>query len=269
MATPALPTATSTICGSSILPRTNGRGWVGAARSPVMVVVAIRGCTARWGQPQQGTSPAAARVLPPGSTAAAISGSLGAGAKMPTTVLAISTTCGSSIPQRTNGRGWVGAARCLVLVAAVLAFTARWVHLPKETSPGAATLRTPGPTAAVTSGSLGARAKMPTTVGAVSTTYGCSVLRRTNGRGWAEAGRCRCMAVMRACMAAWVCLPPGTFPAADLQLRVGSTAAGTYGFLGALDTMPTTMSVLSTTYGSISLLPRRYQCLPCPPIRTV
>jgi hypothetical protein len=79
--------APSTAFGSSILPLTNGRGWVEAVylRSILMV---NRECTARWEHLLPGISPEAGMAHSLGPTKAAISGSSEAAVMMPTVRLA-------------------------------------------------------------------------------------------------------------------------------------------------------------------------------------
>jgi hypothetical protein len=92
-----------------------------------------------------------------------------------------------------------------------------------------------GPTAAAISGSLGAKGSMPTAIWAISTTFGSSILPRTNGRGWAEAARSRTrMVASPECTARWERLPPETSPEAVPALRAGPTAAAISGSLGAI-----------------------------------
>ena len=175
--------AYSTTFGSSILPRTNGRGWAEAVR------LCSLACTAHWVRLPPETFPEDARMLRAEPIAAAISGSLGAMVRMPMEMLVLSTTFGSSIRSRTNGRGWAEAARSPSTLVVNLACMARWVRLPPETSPEAAFGLRVGSTAAAISGSLGAMASMPMEMVAISTIFGSSILPQTNGRGWGEAAR--------------------------------------------------------------------------------
>ena len=80
---------------------------------------------------------------------------------------------------------------------------------------------------------LAARAKLLISSMAISTTYGSSILPRTNGPGWAEAARCSNLVASPACTARWACLLPGTSPEAAIWLRAGPTAAAISGSLGA------------------------------------
>ncbi len=125
--------------------------------------------------------------------------------------------------------------------AASLECTARWVFLPPETLLETAAALRPGPTAAAISGSLGDMANdiNLSDNGGISTTYGNSILRLTNGRGWAEAARSVAMEASPACMARWERLLPETSPEAAMALRAGPTAAAISGSLAAMATMPT------------------------------
>jgi hypothetical protein len=134
-------TALSTTCGSSILPqlrqrlRANGHGWAEAAQ------LASPECTARWERLLPETFPETVLALRVRPTAAAISGSSGAMALMPTEMAAFSTIFGSSIDRSApteNGRGWVEAARCrrrAVTMAASPECTARWERLLPDQHP--------------------------------------------------------------------------------------------------------------------------------------
>ncbi len=84
-----------------------------------------------------------------------------------------STTFGSSILPQTNGHGWAEAARSSAMVASPEC-TARWVFLPQETSPQAASGLRVGPTGVAISGSLGGRPERP---------VGVSAARNPNGDG--------------------------------------------------------------------------------------
>ncbi len=189
-----------------------------------------------------------------GPTAAAISGSLGAIATMPTAIRAISTTFGSLTLPRTSGLGWAEAARypALQVLVARLEYTARWERLLPETSPEAALPLQAGPTAAAISGSLGARATL-TEIVSCSTTFGSSIPPRAYGPGWGEVAIC----FRPECTARWECLPPETSPDAGITRSDGPTAAAISGSLGAMAAMPATMKAISTTFGS-SILPRTY-----------
>ena len=228
--------ANSTTFGSTSLPRRNGHGWAEATRSPGGAA-AIPECTARWVYLLPGTSPEAANSLQSGPIAAAISGSLGALAMMPTTTVFCSTTFGSSILPLTNGRGLAAAARSLTAVYRPEC-TARWVRLLPGTSPEAALPLRAGPIAAAISGSLGARATLPAVIWAISTTFGSTILPQTNGRGWAEAARLAAMVAFPESTARWERLLPGTSPEAAWSLRAGLIAAAISGSLVAMATMP-------------------------------
>src|SRR5579863_9593088 len=96
--------AISTTYGSSIYPRTYGRGWAEATRSER--TVASLECTAHWERLPRETFREAAIPPRPGPTAAAIFGSSAAeGTIRQVPPGAISMTCGSSIPPPTNGPG--------------------------------------------------------------------------------------------------------------------------------------------------------------------
>ena len=253
---PASTLAFPTTFGSSILPQTNGLGWAEAAR--LAATMASPESTARWERPLPETSLEAADGPRAGPTAAAISGSLGAMATMPAALLAISTTCGSSIPPRINGRGWAEAARCLCAATQVTAASpvcmARWVYLPPVTSPEADIWLRVGPTAAAISGSLGALATMPTAIVAFETIFGSSILplaRTANGPGWAEAAR---TTRLPECTVRRERLPPETSPEAELAQSVGPTAAAISGSLEEKATTPAELPDRSTTFGS-SILP--------------
>src|ERR1035441_1503234 len=106
------------------------------------------------------------------------------------------------------------------------------------------------------SGSLGARAELPTELSAILTTLGSSIHPQTNGHGWEEAARQpvtqdhRAAAASPGFTARWLLLLLKTSPEVVGELRTGPTAAAVYGSLRALATMPTEMLATSTTFGS-------------------
>ena len=102
-------------------PSTNEWTWMGgsstmACDERLMASRCVRhvGNACCWKHPRRPSD-----TLRAGPTAAAISGSLGALATMPTATVYCSTTFGSSIPPRANGHGWAEAARSAARVPGV------------------------------------------------------------------------------------------------------------------------------------------------------
>ena len=148
--------------------------------------------TARWVRPLPQTFLEAATRVQPGPTRTAISGSLVALGTIPSApLLAILNDLWEFNPS-TNQWTWMGGSKTVPtapLNVGKPASTAHWERLLPETSPEAAMALQAGPTAAAISGSLGAWLRCQRQLLAISTTFGSSILPRTNGPGWAEAAR--------------------------------------------------------------------------------
>jgi hypothetical protein len=139
------------------------------------------------GTPAPGNIPAAELKQSALPTMRAIFGSLGVGATMARVAAASSTICGNSTLPQANGCGWAEAASLTTIL--IRACTAHWECLLPVTCREIAPTQPPGLTAMATSGFLGAEAHKPTGNRNGSTTFGSSIPRPWNGRGWAEAVR--------------------------------------------------------------------------------
>jgi hypothetical protein len=150
----------------------------------------------------------------------------------------------STIPSCASERAVVASPEC----------TARWERLLPETSPEAAIPLRAGPTAAAISGSSGALATMPTAILAISTTFGSSILPRTNGRGWAEAARWRLQPGVYGTLGAPAA---GNIPGGRSDASSWTDSSGNFWLFGGLgnDANGGTWAS-STTFGS-SILPRQ------------
>jgi hypothetical protein len=96
-------------------PSTNQWAWMGGSNSVVLLAFGVEygrpGVYGTLGTPAAGNTPGGRERLPPGPTAAAISGFSGVRALTTPTTSAISTISGSSTRPPTNGDGWAEAIR--------------------------------------------------------------------------------------------------------------------------------------------------------------
>ena len=165
-------------------------------------------------------------------SAAVTSGSLGASVSTPMPIMPISTTFGSSIHPQMNGLGGAEAALPAAITASTEC-TARWGRLLPGTLPDAAGKLRAGPTAAAISGSLVAMAAMPRELLANSTTFGSSILPRTNGRGWAEAVRYPAVAkASPECTAHWATPAAGNIPGGRNHATSWTDSSGHFWLFG-------------------------------------
>jgi len=161
-------------------PTTNQWAWMGGSETLPGVNQANPGV---WGT----VGTAAATNIPGGRTSPLSwydnSGNLwlfGGEALTQRVVTAFSTTCGSTILRRSNGRG---SAEATPAQAARLECTAHWERLPRETFPDTAISLLPGPTRAAISGFLAAMEVLSTTLETGLTTFGSTIQPRTSGHG--------------------------------------------------------------------------------------
>ena len=132
-------------------------------------------------------------------------------------------TCGSSTHRRMNGRGWAEAAlwrpTACSLQATVSAlspeFMARWARRLQIPFRVAECTRRPGPTRVATSGSWGAKGRIPSELRAGKTIFGRSTRLAAMRHGWPEArAQASRMEVLWERMAGWAFLLPQTCRAA-------------------------------------------------------
>ena len=205
-------------------------------------------------------------ALQTGPTAAAISGSLGAMATIPSVVSATSATCGSSIPPRMIGHGWAEATPSAVMADSPEC-TAYWVRLAQATFLAAAMPPAVGQIAAAISGSLGAMVTIGTgsLVGNNPPIGYLDDLWEFNpsyeGATWIGRRVTGCLPAPPTldCGPGWQLRhggnarggnPPGGF---DTARSVGSTAAAISGSLEAKASITTAFLAILTTCGSSTL----------------
>src|SRR6202042_975535 len=120
-------------------------------------------------------------------------------------------------------------------------------HLLQETPQEVAQVQPRGRTRAATSGFSAVRFSPN-----ITTTFGCSISRLLNGRGWAEAMQMSLgtQGGSLESMAHWELLPPETPREADSARSLGPMGAAIFGCLEAMDSTRRGRLAFSTTYGS-------------------